>query len=88
VKRFERWRAKRAAGVGAAVTDQLMGVWYSEGVGSGRAIEQLCEWDPAYQWLTGARVVNAHTLSDFRVKHEQALKDCSCRSWGCSAPMG
>jgi hypothetical protein len=42
-------------------------------VGSGRAIEQLCEWDPAYQWLTGAAVVNAHTLSDFRVKHEQRL---------------
>ena len=55
----------------------LISLWvygYSEGVGSGRAIEQLCEWDPAYQWLTGARVVNAHTLSDFRVKHEQALK--------------
>jgi hypothetical protein len=43
-------------------------------VGSGRAIEQLCEWDPAYQWLTGAAVVNAHTLTDFRVKHEAALK--------------
>jgi transposase len=55
----------------------LISLWvyaYSEGVGSARAIEQLCEWDPAYQWLTGATVVNAHTLSDFRVKHEQALK--------------
>ena len=55
----------------------LISLWvyaYSEGVGSARAIEQLCEWEPAYQWLTGARVVNAHTLSDFRVKHEQALK--------------
>ena len=55
----------------------LISLWvygYSEGVGSARAIEQLCEWEPAYQWLTGARVVNAHTLSDFRVKHEAALK--------------
>jgi transposase len=55
----------------------LISLWvyaYSEGVGSGRAIEQLCEWDPAYQWLTGAAVVNAHTLTDFRVKHEAALK--------------
>ena len=55
----------------------LISLWvyaYSEGVGSGRAIEQLCEWDPAYQWLTGATVVNAHTLTDFRVKHEGALK--------------
>ena len=48
---------------------------YGEGVGSARAIEELCEWEPAYQWLTGAVVVNAHTLSDFRVKHEQALKE-------------
>lgn len=56
----------------------LISVWvyaYGEGVGSGRAIEELCEWEPAYQWLTGARVVNAHTLSDFRVKHDQALEE-------------
>ena len=54
----------------------LISLWvygYGQGVGSARAIEQWCEWDPAYQWLTGARVVNAHTLSDFRVKHDVAL---------------
>jgi transposase len=54
----------------------LISLWvyaYSEGVGWARAIEELCEWEPAYQWLTGAQVVNAHTLSDFRVKHDQAL---------------
>jgi len=48
---------------------------YSEGVNSGRAIEELCEWEPAYQWLTGAQVVNAHTLTDFRIKHEGALEE-------------
>jgi len=56
----------------------LISLWvyaYSEGVGSARAIEELCEWAPGYQWLTGATVVNAHTLSDFRVKHEKALKE-------------
>jgi transposase len=56
----------------------LISLWvygYSEGVGSGRAIEQMCEWEAGYQWLTGARVVNAHTLTDFRVKHEKALKE-------------
>ena len=55
----------------------LISLWvygYSEGVGSARAIEQQCEWEPGYQWLTGATVVNAHTLSDFRVKHEWRLK--------------
>jgi len=56
----------------------LISLWvyaYGEGVGSGRAIEELCEWEPAYQWLTGAQVVNAHTLTDFRVKHDQALEE-------------
>jgi transposase len=56
----------------------LISLWvyaYSEGVGSGRAIEELCEWEPAYQWLTGAQVVNAHTLSDFRVKHDKAVEE-------------
>jgi transposase len=56
----------------------LISLWvyaYSEGVASGRAIEELCEWEPAYQWLTGAQVVNAHTLTDFRVKHDQALNE-------------
>ena len=55
----------------------LISLWvygYSKGVGSARAIEELCEWEPAYQWLTGSRGVNAHTLSDFRVKHDQALQ--------------
>jgi len=55
----------------------LISLWvygYSEGVGSGRAIEQMCEWEAGYQWLTGGRVVNAHTLTDFRVKHEKALQ--------------
>ena len=56
----------------------LISLWvyaYSEGVGAARAIEQLCEWEPGYQWLRGATVVNAHTLSDFRVKHESRLRE-------------
>jgi transposase len=55
----------------------LISLWvygYSKGVGSARAIEELCQWEPAYQWLTGSRVINAHTLSDFRVKHDRALQ--------------
>ena len=55
----------------------LISLWiyaYSQGVGSARAIERLCEFDPAYQWLTGTVVVNAHSLSDFRVENEEALK--------------
>jgi transposase len=55
----------------------LISLWiyaYSNGVGSARAIERLCGHDPAYQWLTGVNVVNAHSLSDFRVEYEEALK--------------
>jgi transposase len=61
-----------------AFNPQLMiSLWvyaYGQGVGSARAIEQLCECDPAYQWLTGTAVVNAHSLSEFRVEHDAALK--------------
>lgn len=50
-------------------------VWaYSQGVSSAREIERRCEWDPAFQWLTGLAVVNYHTLSDFRVSHRAALE--------------
>jgi hypothetical protein len=57
-------------------------------VSAGRGIEELCEWDPAYQWLTGARVVNAHTLTDFRVKHEAALQELFVQSLGVLSADG
>ena len=69
----------------------LVSLWvysYSRGENSARAIEKMCEWDPAYQWLTGARVVNAHTLSDFRVKHEQALKELFVQTLGLLSADG
>ena len=69
----------------------LVSLWvyaYGQGVGSGRAIEELCEWDPAYQWLTGATVVNAHTLSDFRVKHDAALKGLFVQALGLLSAEG
>lgn len=56
----------------------LVSLWvysYSRGVSSARAIERLCEHDPAYQWLTGMESISAHTLSDFRVGHSDALRE-------------
>lgn len=56
----------------------LISLWlysYSEGIASGREIEKRCSYDPAYQWLTGAEVICAHTLTDFRAAHEEGLKD-------------
>jgi transposase len=54
----------------------LIGLWifaYSQGISSAREVERRCEYHPAYQWLTGCEIVNYHTLSDFRVDHQEAL---------------
>jgi len=54
----------------------LISLWlyaYKEGVSSAREIARLCEYHPAYQWLTGLEVVNYHTLADFRIQHREAL---------------
>ena len=48
---------------------------YSQGVSSAREIGRLCQYDPAYQWLTGMQVINYHSLSDFRVQHKEALEE-------------
>jgi transposase len=56
----------------------LISLWlyaYSRAVSSGREIARRCEYDPAYQWLTGLEVINHHTLSDFRVQHGKALDE-------------
>lgn len=48
----------------------LLGLWLyatSEGVGSARALERLCESHDGYRWLCGGVSVNHHMLADFRV---------------------
>ncbi len=54
----------------------LISLWiyaYSQKIGSAREVARRCEYDPAFQWLTGLEVVNYHTLADFRVEHAPAL---------------
>jgi transposase len=56
----------------------LISLWvyaYSRGVGSAREISRRCEYEPAFQWLTGLDSVNYHTLSDFRITHLGALDE-------------
>jgi transposase len=56
----------------------LISVWvyaYSQGIGTAREVARRCEWDPAFQWLTGLQEVNYHTLSDFRVGRQQELDE-------------
>lgn len=61
-----------------AMDPQLMvSLWiysYSKGISSAREIARLCEYEPAYQWLTGLEPVNYHTISDFRVNNKEALE--------------
>jgi transposase len=54
----------------------LLALWLyatSQGVGSARALERLCESHDGYRWLMGGVSVNYHTLSDFRVAHGELL---------------
>jgi transposase len=49
----------------------LLALWLyatSQGVGSARALERLCESHDVYRWLCGGVSVNYHTLADFRVE--------------------
>jgi transposase len=51
-----------------------------EGVGSARALDELCESHAAYQWIRGGVSVNYHSLSDFRTEHEEILSDLLTQS--------
>jgi transposase len=48
---------------------------YSQGIGSAREVARRCEYDPAFQWLTGLEEVNYHTLADFRVERQKELDE-------------
>ena len=54
----------------------LLALWLyatSQGVGSARALERLCESHDAYRWLCGGVSVNYHGLADFRSGHGALL---------------
>jgi len=61
---------------------------YSRGIGSAREVARRCEYDPAFQWLTGMQEVNHHTLSDFRVDHAAALDDLFAQALGLLSAEG
>jgi transposase len=69
----------------------LISLWiyaYSAGVSSAREIARLCEYHPAYQWLTGLEAVNYHSLSDFRVDHGEALEELFVQVLGLLSAEG
>src|SRR6267143_6708877 len=56
----------------------LISLWvyaYSQAIGSAREVARRCEYDPAFQWLTGLDEVNYHTLADFRVEKQKELDE-------------
>ena len=68
----------RGSTPGRSATDPqvMLALWLfasSEGVGSARLLDRLCDRDAPYRWIRGGVPVNHHTLSDFRVKHGKKL---------------
>jgi len=69
----------------------LVSLWiyaYSRGIGSAREMGRRCGYDPAFQWLTGLEQINYHTLSDFRVAHDQGLKELFIGALGVLSAEG
>ena len=56
----------------------LVAVWiyaYSRGIHSARELERQMHHEPGLRWLTGLHVINHHSLSDFRVGYDEALRE-------------
>lgn len=65
-------------GAGRPASDPrvLLALWVyatTEGVGSARQLDRLCQEHDAYRWLCGGVPVDYHLLSEFRVAHQEAL---------------
>jgi transposase len=76
---YETIESSAEEGGRPAIDPQLLiSLWvyaYSEGIGSAREVARRCEFDPAFQWLTGLEEVNYHTLADFRVEKQRELDE-------------
>jgi transposase len=82
---------EESAGRPATDPRLLVSLWIyacSKGVSSAREIERLCEWDPAYQWLTGMKPVNYHTLSSFRSGNKEVLDNLFIQLLGVLSAEG
>lgn len=83
----------RGSEPGRPATDpaMLIALWLfatSEGVGSARQLERLCDRDDAYRWICGGVQVNQHGLSDFRIDHGAALDDLLTKVLGVLVHQG
>lgn len=93
LKLFYESIRSRGSEPGRPATDpaMLMALWLfatSEGVGSARQLERLCERDDAYRWICGGVQVNQNGLSAFRVDHGAALDDLLTKVLGVLLHQG
>ena len=82
---------EEAGGRPASDPQLLISLWvyaYSMGISAAREIARRCEWDPAFQWLTGCEVVNYHTLADFRVARRAELEETFTQVLGLLSAEG
>ncbi len=61
---------------------------YSMGVASARELERQQEYEPGLRWLCADQVINHHTISNFRVRHEAALLDLFAQILGVLSEEG
>ena len=69
----------------------LSSLWiyaYSRGISSAREVARRCGYEPAFQWLTGLKDVNYHTLADFRVGFKEELDELFAQGLGLLSAEG
>lgn len=79
------------AGCSAWNPQLLLSVWlyaYSEQATSAREAARWMEYEPGLMWLSGIGEVNYHTLSDFRAKHPEELKQLLAELLGALSQEG
>src|SRR3954466_13035753 len=88
----DRIKARESTPGHPAISPRLLvALWLyatSQGVGSARALERLCESHDAYRWLCGGVSVNHHLLSDFRVGCADLLDRLLCEHLAALAKAG
>src|SRR5947209_20228151 len=83
--------SEEAGGRPAFDPQLLISLWiyaYSQGIGSAREVGRRCEWEPAFQWLTGCEEVNYYTLADFRVEQREELDELFTQVLGLLSAEG